>query len=155
MPDGPGKKEAIAAAEKALSEARLKRGDPAAVIKQAVRDGTNDGVLAPERMLADMQLLPRIDERLPVAATPEKAEQIAKKARASWATIYTLRQSPLAHIGITLVHLDEAVPPSPFPPPGDTNIAQRIQQQQIQSLTLTPEQRALHAQALANLKQNH
>jgi hypothetical protein len=155
LPEGPGKTEAVAAAEKSLSEARLKRGDPAAVISQAVSTGTNDGVLAPERMLADLQLLSRIDERIPLAATPENAEQIAKKARAAWAIIYTLRQSPLAHTGITLVHLDEAVPPSPFPPPGDTNFALRIQQQQIQSLTLTPEQRALHAQALANLKQNH
>jgi RNA polymerase sigma factor (sigma-70 family) len=58
MPEGPGKTEAIAAAEKTQREARLKRGDPAAVINQAVLDGTNDGVLAPERMLADLQLLP-------------------------------------------------------------------------------------------------
>jgi RNA polymerase sigma factor (sigma-70 family) len=155
MPEGPARSQAIEAADKAMSEARLKRGDPHEVIKQAVSAGTNDGVLAPERMLADMQLLPRIDERIFVAATAEKAEQIAKKTRASWAIIYTLRQSPLPHTGITLVHLDEAVPPSPLPRPVDTNVAPRLQQQEIQSMTLTPEQRALHAQTLASLKQNH
>jgi len=155
MPDGPDKRQAISDVMSAMTEAGAKRGVPQAVIEMAMRAGTNDGVLAPERMLADIQLLPRIDEAIPVEATPGKAEQVAKKARASWATIYTLRQSPVPHLGVTLVHLGEPVPPSPFPPPEDTNVALRIQQRQIQSLTLTPEQRALHARTLANLKQNH
>jgi RNA polymerase sigma factor (sigma-70 family) len=159
MPEGPARTEALAAAHKAQSEARLnklKRGDPAEVINQAVLDGTNDGVLAPERMLADIQLLPRIDEAMTVAATSEKAELVAKKARASWATIYTLRQSPVPHVGVTLVHQGEPVPPPIFfRPSGDTNFAQREQQRQIESLTLTPDQRALLAQTLGRLKQNH
>jgi hypothetical protein len=160
-PEGPGKKEAIAAADNALSEARLKRGVPQEVIRQAVRNGTNDGVLAPERMLADLQLLPRIQATVPVAATPEKAAQLAKKAHASWATIYTLRQSPLTQFGITLVHRGE---PDPNPPSSSpswgrvtnaTQVAQRIQQQETMRLTLTPEKRALRNQALAKLKQDH
>ena len=160
-PDGPGKKEAIAAAEKAVSESKLKRGDPQEVIRQAVRDGTNDGVLAPERMLADLQLLPRIKAAVPVAATPEKAAQLAKQAHASWATIYTLRQSPLAQFGITLVHRGE---PDPNPPSSSpfqrrvtnaTQLAQRIQQEETMGLTLTPELRARRNEALAKLKENH
>ena len=158
MPEGPARTEVIAAAHQAQSEARLnklKGGDPAEVIAQAVLDDTNDGVLAPERILADLQLLPRIDKAISVAATPEKAEQLAKKARASWAAIYTLRQSPVPHLGVTLVHQGEPVPPSPFLLRGDTNFAQREQQRQIESLTLTPDQRDLLAHTLAQLKQNH
>ena len=160
MPEGPGKKEAIAAAEKTQKEARLKRGDPAAVINQAVLDGTNDGVLAPGRMLADVQLLPRIDESVPVAATPEKAEQLAKKARASWTTIYTLRQSPLPLYGITLVHQGEPIPTNSFPfqrmhQTNATQIALNIQEQATKSFTLSSDQRAFRNQALAKLKQNH
>ena len=160
-PEGPGKQEAIAAAEKAVSESRLKRGEPQEVIRQAVRNGTNDGVLAPERMLADLQLLTRIKAAVPVAATPEKAAQLAKQAHASWATIYTLRQSPLARFGITLVHRGE---PDPNPPSSSpfqgrvtnaTQVAQRIQQQETMSLTLTPELRARRNEALAKLKENH
>ncbi len=160
-PESPGKQEAIAAAEKAVSESRLKRGDPQEVIRQAVRNGTNDGVLAPERMLADLQSLPRIEAAVPVAATPEKAAQLAKQAHASWATIYTLRQSPLAQFGITLVHRGE---PDPNPPSSSpiwgrvtnaTQVAQEIQQQDTMSLTLTSDQRALRNQALAKLKQNN
>jgi RNA polymerase sigma factor (sigma-70 family) len=158
--EGPGKQEAIAAAEKAVSESRLKRGDPQEVIRQAVRNGTNDGILAPERMLADLQLQPRIEATVPVAATPEKAAQLAKQAHASWATIYTLRQSPLAQFGITLVHRGE---PDPNPPDfspfrgrvtNATQVAQQIQQEETMHLTLTSDQRALRKQALAKLRQN-
>jgi RNA polymerase sigma factor (sigma-70 family) len=161
MSNGPDKMQTIAAAMKALSEARLKRGDPREVVNQALRDGTNEGVLVPERTLAEIQLLPRIDDPIPVAATPDEADLLAKKARASWATIYTLRRSPVAPIGVSLVHQGEPVPPSPFPG-RSTNAAERLrqlaeqmQQQETDHLTLTPEQRALHAQTLGNLKQNH
>ena len=163
MPEGPAKMQAIEAANKAMSEARLKRGDPQEIINQAVRNGTNDGVLAPERMLVDLQLVPRIDEAVPVAATPEKAEHLAQKAHASWATIYTLRQSPLVQFGISLVHRGEPDPnplssPSSRPlwmPTNATQIAQSVQQAAINSLTLTSDQRAFRNQALAKLKQNH
>ena len=163
MPEGPDRMQAIEAANKTMSEARLKRGDPQEIIKQAVRNGTNDGVLAPERMLVDLQLVPRIDEAVPVAATPEKAEHLAQKAHASWATIYTLRQSPLAQFGITLVHRGEPDPnppssPSSRPlwvPTNATQIAQSVQQAAINSLTLTSDQRAFRNQELAKLKQNH
>lgn len=163
MPEGPARMQSIEAANKTMSEARLKRGEPQEVIKQAVRNGTNDGVLAPERMLVDLQLVPRIDEAVPVAATPEKAEHLAQKAHASWATIYTLRQSPLAQFGITLVHRGEPDPnppssPSSRPfwvPTNATQIAQSVQQAAINSLTLTSDQRAFRNQELAKLKQNH
>ncbi|HXR08494.1 MAG TPA: sigma-70 family RNA polymerase sigma factor [Candidatus Acidoferrum sp.] len=155
MPEGPDRTRALQAAASALTEALAKKGDPVQVIKLALRAGTNDGVLSAERMLAEIQLQPQIDEAIPVEATPEKAEQVAKKARASWAAIYTLRQSPLTGIGITLEHLGKPDPHSPFLARTGTNIAQNIQQRQIQSLTLTPEQRALLAQTPANRKQNH
>jgi hypothetical protein len=67
----------------------------------------------------------------------------------------------VAPIGVSLVHQGEPVPPSPFPG-RSTNAAERLrqlaeqmQQQETDHLTLTPEQRALHAQTLGNLKQNH
>ena len=154
MPQGPAQRQALDAATRVLGQAQQKSspqgGNPVLVIAQAVRAGTNDGVLAPERMLAEIELLPRIDEDMPVAATTEKAEQIAKKAHASWAIIYTLRQSPWADHGITLLHQGDPVPLVA------TSFAQSMQQVQIENLTtLTPEQRVLHAQTLANLKQNH
>lgn len=141
----------------ASKEAQLDR----TVVNEAVRNGTNDGVLSPERMLAEVQLLPQIDEARPVAATPETAEQIAKKAHVLWTTIYTLRQSPLTNIGVTLLHFGELPPPSPFRGPA-TNVPERMQQlaeemqqQEIRALTLTPEQHALHNQTVADLKVNH
>jgi RNA polymerase sigma factor (sigma-70 family) len=160
MSNGPAKIQARAAAQKALSEARLKRGDPREVITQALRDGTNAGVLMPERTLAAIQLLPRIEDAIPVPATPDEADLLAKKAHASWATIYTLRRSPLPHLGVSLVHLGEPVPPSPFRGPATnaaerlSQLAQQIQQQETDGLTLTADQRVLHAQTLAHLKQN-
>ena len=158
MPDSPQKEQAVGAAFWALQEARQHptpqspqgpQGSPNRLIAEAVRDGTNDSVLAPERMLAELQLLPLIDEAVPVEATAAKAEQIAKKTSASWAIIYTLRQSPWTDHGITLAHLGDPVAPV------ETNAAKVYQQQEIKRLTLTPEQLALHAQALAKLKQNH
>jgi hypothetical protein len=115
-------------------------------IEQAIEAGTNDGVLAPERMLAEIQMVPKFDNG-PVPATPDEAEQLAKKAHASWAIIYTLRQSPVEHLGLTLFHLGEPAPPIA------TNSAQAMQQRQIERLTLTPEQRAAHARTFAALKQ--
>ena len=155
LPESPNKQKAKDDAYRALLEARQKptpqspQGSPDKVLGEALRAGTNDGVLAPERMLAELQLLPRIDEAIPVEATPGKAEQIARKASASWAIIYTLRQSPLNDRGITLAHLGDPDPPV------ETNAAKIRQQAEIKQLTLTPEQLALHAQTLAKLKQNH
>jgi RNA polymerase sigma factor (sigma-70 family) len=121
---------------------------PQQLIDQAIEAGTNDGVLAPERMLAEIQMLPMLDNG-PVPATPEKAQELAKKARASWAVIYTLRQSPVEHLGLTLFHLGEPAPPVA------TNAAQRVQEREIEQLILTPEQRAAHARTFAALKQQH
>ena len=94
-----------------------------------------------------------------MAATPEKAEQLAKKAQASWVTIYTLRQSPLGQIGVTLVHQGEPVPTNSFPfqrgiLTNATQIAQLLQESAAKNFTLSSDQRAFRNQALSKLKEN-
>jgi hypothetical protein len=71
---------------------------------QSMKDGESEGVLVPQRLLAEKALLPRITVAPPVEATAENAALIAKKAGAHWATIYTLRRSPLDGCGIRLIH---------------------------------------------------
>lgn len=73
-------------------------------IKQAMQDGMADGVLVPERLVAEQQIASKINLPLPQAATPEVAAQVAKTAHAKWMTIYTLRKSPVAGAGIKLIH---------------------------------------------------
>ena len=73
-------------------------------IKQAMQDGMADGVLVPERLLAEQQIASRINLTLPQAAAPEIAAEVAKTAHARWITIYTLRKAPLEGAGIKLIH---------------------------------------------------
>lgn len=69
-----------------------------------MKDGESEGILVPERLLADNTLIPKIDVSQPVGATAENAALIARKAGARWVTIYTLRKSPLDGSGIRLIH---------------------------------------------------
>lgn len=78
--------------------------DERKTVSQAMKEGEADGVLVPERLLAELSLLPRIHSTAPVPASPEEAARIAKLANAHWATIYTLRKSPLPGAGIRLIH---------------------------------------------------
>jgi RNA polymerase sigma factor (sigma-70 family) len=73
-------------------------------LKQAMQDGIADGVLMPERLLAEHQITSRINLTTPQAATAETAAQIAKGAHAKWTTIYTLRKAPVEGAGIKLIH---------------------------------------------------
>ena len=69
-----------------------------------MNQGVADGILAPERLLAETGLTSTIDLVIPAAPTAETADRFAKAAHARRATIYTLRKSPLAGAGIKLVH---------------------------------------------------
>lgn len=108
-----------------------------------------EGVLAPERLVAEITLAARLEDKTPAPATPEEADKIAKAAQAAWTTIYTMRKSPIAESGIRLVHLGEPMLPRP------TNFSQTLQQGKIEMLTLSPEQREDHARALARLREKH
>jgi len=78
--------------------------EESAIIQQAMNEGSADGVLAPERLLAETRLASGIDLTTPAPATAETAERTAKTAHARWATIFTLRKSPLEGAGIKLIH---------------------------------------------------
>jgi RNA polymerase sigma factor (sigma-70 family) len=127
-------------------------GGPFQVVSQAMRDGSAEGVLAPERLLAESRLAPKINVSLPSPAAPETAARIAKAAQARWTTIYTLRRSPVSGAGIKLVHAGMGnmygPPKLPFDQPGNL-----IQGMQSNRFNLTPEDRAAHDRAVAAFKQ--
>ncbi len=119
-------------------------------VRQAMNEGIADGVLAPERLLAESRLMPEITSTLPLPATAETASKVAKSAHAHWTTIYTLRKSPVPEAGIRLVH---AGADSPF---GGTNTefnpATISAQMESNRFSLTPEDRAAHQRAVEALK---
>jgi hypothetical protein len=119
-------------------------------IRQAMSEGTADGVLAPERLLAEGRLMPGITSTLPLPATAETASTVAKSAHAHWTTIYTLRKSPVPDAGIRLVH---ASADSPFGGPNtDFNPATISAQMESNRFSLTPEDREAHRRAVEALK---
>ena len=74
------------------------------ILNKAMKEGEAEGVLVPERLLAENALAPKISVASPVEATAENAAAIAKQAGASWVRIFTLRKSPLDGCGIVLIH---------------------------------------------------
>ena len=127
-------------------------GGPFQVISQAMSDGVADGVLAPERLLAENRLASGLNVTLPLPATAESAARIAKAAHAHWTTIYTLRKSPVPGAGIKLVHagMESMYGPAhvPLGPPG--GFMQGIASNRF---NLSPEDRAAHDRAVAAFKQ--
>lgn len=121
-------------------------------IQQAMKDGVAEGVLAPERLLAEDLLAARIGGATPVPATPEAAAQAAKAAHAKWTTIYTLRKSPMDGVGIKLVHAGQKLPLSQFGTNrfSPDNLMQMVEQHHY---NLSPEERAAHERAVQALKQ--
>jgi RNA polymerase sigma factor (sigma-70 family) len=125
-------------------------------VQQAMNDGVADGVLAPERLLADMQIVPKIHSASPVPATPETAEQMAKAVHARWTTVYTLRKSPVEGAGIKLIHqgmltvygssTNSFLGQSPSP-------ETMLKKAQQTSTTLTSEERVAHDRAVKAAKQ--
>jgi RNA polymerase sigma factor (sigma-70 family) len=120
-------------------------------IGEAMRAGVADGVLAPERLLAETSLAVRMRLAAPMPANAATATRLAKEAHARWATIYTLRKSPVEGAGIKLVHagMERMYPPER--PPGDP--AAMFNQMQNERFNLTPEDRAAHRRAVEALKQ--
>jgi RNA polymerase sigma factor (sigma-70 family) len=125
-------------------------GGPFGTIIQAMKEGEAEGVLAPERLLAESRLVVKMKAATSVSANAETAARLAKAAHAHWAIIYTLRKSPLAGAGIKLVHTgmetmygqaNRPVSPSAM-----------MQGMQTNRFNLTPEDRAAHARAVEALK---
>jgi hypothetical protein len=120
------------------------------MIQQAMSEGTADGVLAPERLLAENRLMPEITSTLPLPATTETAAEVAKSAHAHWTTIYTLRKSPVPDVGIRLVHASAESPSGQ--PKTEFNPAKMIGQMESNRFSLTPEDREAHQRAVEALK---
>jgi RNA polymerase sigma factor (sigma-70 family) len=126
------------------------------VIGQAMRDGVADGVLAPERLLAEVPLASKSQVSTPMPANADTAARLARQAHAHWTTIYTFRKSPFEGAGIKLIHAGmESMYPPMGPPPGASpgNPAAMLGQMQSQRFNLTPEDRAAHQRAVEALKQ--
>jgi RNA polymerase sigma factor (sigma-70 family) len=126
------------------------------VIGQAMKEGVADGVLAPERLLAETRLVSGTQLVTPMPANSDAAARLAKQTHAHWTTIYTLRKSPLEGAGIKLAHTGmEKMYPPPGPPPGalSGDPTSMVGQMQSQRFTLTPEDRAAHQRAVEALKQ--
>ena len=125
------------------------------VIKQAMTDGMTEGVLAPERLLAESRLAAKIGGASPWPATPRAAAQAAKAAQAQWTTIYTLRNSPLDGAGIELIHAGRRTIYSQT----DTEMSQAgsggqvMEQLQLQRFNLSPDELAAHQRAVEAAKQ--
>lgn len=123
------------------------------LISQAMNSGVANGVLAPERLLAESRLLPEMHPDTPVPATAEAAARLAKAAHAHWTTIYTLRKSPISGTGIKLVHAGMESMYGPGNRPGSPDaLASELQSNRF---NLSPEDRAAHQRAVeAWQKQN-
>ena len=104
-----------------------------------MKDGEADGVLVPERLLAEIPLIPRIKPTGPVHATAAEAERIAKQANAHWTTIYTLHKSPVPGAGVRLIHQGMETVYGPAKEPG--------------RFDLTPDDRDAHDRAVDAWKQ--
>jgi RNA polymerase sigma factor (sigma-70 family) len=114
-----------------------------ATVEQAMKDGISEGVLIPERMLAETALAAKLNTPLPASVTPETAAQIAKTVHASWTTIYTLRKSPIEGAGIKLIHNGRRSVSG-----GDMDTSALTRR-----TSLTSEERAAHERAVQALKQ--
>ena len=121
-----------------------------AIIRQAMNEGMADGVLAPERLLAEARLTPKINEAPPLPATAEAADRIAKAVHARWTTIYTLRKSPLDGAGVKLAHTGMQ---TMYGPTNLTDFGDFIQWAQTNRFNLTPDERLAHDRAVQALKQ--
>jgi hypothetical protein len=121
-----------------------------AMIKQAMSEGVAEGVLAPERLLAETDLASRIDLATPAPATARTAEQVAKAAHARWATIYTLRKSPIEGAGIKLMHT--GMGNTFFGTSAKPNFDEFVQSSLTNRFNLDPDERAAHDRAVEAFK---
>jgi RNA polymerase sigma factor (sigma-70 family) len=126
-------------------------GDIHTEITRAMDEGINEGVLAPERLLAETRLVDKMQAITPVPATAEAAARLAKAAQARWTTIYTLRKSPVQGAGIKLIHAGmEAMYGPPNLPGAPGGMMAGMQSNRF---NLSPEDRAAHQRAVAAMKE--
>lgn len=139
--------------------ARKRQGDPnvnvfdteeSAIVRQAMNQGVADGVLAPERLLAETGLTSKLDLATPAPATADTAERAAKAAHAHWTTIYTLRKSPVEGTGIKLMHA--GVESTFMRPPGNGTFDDFIKSSLTNRFSLSPDARAAHDRAVQAFK---
>jgi RNA polymerase sigma factor (sigma-70 family) len=129
------------------------RPDLRATVQQAMTAGMPEGVLVPERILADTGLITKLHSPLPASATQETAAQIAKTLHASWTTIYTLRKSPIEGAGIKLIHNGRrSFYGDDMEASGET-LEMRLTRAEKERTSLTSEERAAHERAAHALKQ--
>jgi len=129
------------------------RPDLRATVQQAMNDGITEGVLIPERILAETALATKLNTPLPASATPETAGQIAKTVHAKWTTIYTLRKSPIEDAGIKLLHNGRrSFYGEDMDASGET-LEARLKRAERERVSLTSEERAAHERAVQALKQ--
>ena len=141
--------------------ARKRQGDPevnifdteeSAIIRQAMKQGVADGVLAPERLLAETGLTSKLDLATPAPATAETAERAAKAAHAHWTTIYTLRKSPVEGMGIKLVHAGAGIENMFMRPQAKGTFDDFIKSSLTNRFSLSPDARAAHDRAVQAFK---
>ena len=128
-------------------------GLAAKLVRQAMSDGVADGVLAPERLLAQTRLIPAMNPDTPVAPTPETAARLSKAAHAKWTTIYTLRKSPIKGAGIKLVHsgMENMYGPDKLAP-NPAGLANGLESNRF---SLSPQDRDAHQRAVEAWKKQH
>jgi RNA polymerase sigma factor (sigma-70 family) len=127
--------------------------DLRATVKKAMNDGMSEGVLIPERILAETALTTKLNTPLPASATPETAARIAKTVHASWTTIYTLRKSPIENAGIKLLHNGRRSFYGVDLDASPDTLETRLTRAEKERTSLTPEERAAHERAAHALKQ--
>jgi len=139
--------------------ARKRQGDPdvdildtkeSAIIRQAMNQGVADGVLAPERLLAETGLTSKLDLATPAPATAETAERLAGAAHAHWTTIYTLRKSPVEGTGIKLMHA--GMENTFMRPQANWTFDDFIKSSLTNRFSLSPDARAAHDRAVQAFK---
>ena len=125
-------------------------GGPFKAVRQAMDEGVAEGVLAPERLLAETRLVPSMNALPPVPPTAEEAARLAKLAHAHWVTIYTLRPSPVPGAGIKLIHTGMESMYGPPTLPGTPEAM--MGGMQSNRFNLSPEDRAAHQRAVEAFK---
>jgi RNA polymerase sigma factor (sigma-70 family) len=145
------------ATDRFFQELAQRRGQPPsehAAIIQSMQDGMSEGVLAPERLLAEIRLLSGANLVTPMPATAEAAAQAAKTLHARWTTIYTLRKAPLDCAGIKLVHRGSQLFAAQTKPPANPEEFMKgiDALMRTNGFNLTPEDRAAHQRAVEALK---
>jgi hypothetical protein len=126
-------------------------GSPFQVVSQAMKVGQADGVLAPERLLAETRLVSGVALTIPQPARAKAAAWLAWAVHAHWTTIYTLRPSPFPGAGIKLVHA--GMETSYWPTNLTLGNGGFMQNMQSNRYGLSPEDRAAHDRAVSAFKQ--